>query len=117
MHKRRFSSQYNPVAWPAELQDLRKQLALPFVKFDVFGLHTFTGVALAGTPWLYAISDSFPTVAAKPHSRGGGLGLTIVQQIARAHGGRVAVVSAPGRGSCFLRCICQLCNLCGDEFC
>jgi signal transduction histidine kinase len=41
------------------------------------------------------------SAAAKPHSHGAGLGLTIVEQIARAHSGRVTVVSAPGRGSCF----------------
>jgi signal transduction histidine kinase len=41
------------------------------------------------------------SAAANRSSRGAGLGLTIAQQIARAHGGRVTVVSAPGRGSCF----------------
>jgi signal transduction histidine kinase len=34
-------------------------------------------------------------------SRGAGLGLTIVEQIARAHGGRVTAVSVPGEGSRF----------------
>jgi two-component system phosphate regulon sensor histidine kinase PhoR len=34
-------------------------------------------------------------------SHGAGLGLTIVEQIVRAHFGRVTVVSIPGRGSCF----------------
>ena len=32
---------------------------------------------------------------------GTGLGLTMVQQIAHLHGGRVTVDSTPGRGSCF----------------
>jgi signal transduction histidine kinase len=41
------------------------------------------------------------SAAATAQSHGAGLGLTIVEQIARAHGGRVTVVSAPGRGSCF----------------
>jgi len=34
-------------------------------------------------------------------ARGLGLGLAMVQGIARAHGGSVAAVSTPGRGSCF----------------
>jgi signal transduction histidine kinase len=36
---------------------------------------------------------------------GTGLGLTLVEHIARAHGGRVEVESAPGRGSTFSLCI------------
>ena len=46
----RHTRQYDPIAWPAELSDLRKQLALPFAGFKVFGVHTFTGVALADAP-------------------------------------------------------------------
>lgn len=33
--------------------------------------------------------------------KGSGLGLSLVKHIAKAHGGRVLVESAPGRGSCF----------------
>jgi hypothetical protein len=43
---------YDPIAWPAELNDLRKQLALPFTAFEAFGVRTFTGVALADAPVL-----------------------------------------------------------------
>jgi signal transduction histidine kinase len=39
--------------------------------------------------------------SAAREKKGAGLGLTIVKQIARAHGGRVSVASAPGQGSCF----------------
>jgi PAS domain S-box-containing protein len=46
---------------------------------------------------------------AKEEIKGTGLGLAIVKSIAEAHGGRVEVESAPGRGSCFrlrLRAVC-----------
>jgi signal transduction histidine kinase len=50
---------------------------------------------------LKRIFELFHRSAKNGHSHGAGLGLTIVEQIARAHGGRVTVASAPGRGSCF----------------
>ena len=34
-------------------------------------------------------------------AKGSGLGLTIVRHVAEAHGGRIGVVSEPGRGSTF----------------
>lgn len=43
---------FEPIAWPPELNDLHNQLALPFRGFDVFGMHTFTGVALPKSPVL-----------------------------------------------------------------
>jgi two-component system phosphate regulon sensor histidine kinase PhoR len=42
--------EYSPVAWPAELSDLRRQLALPFHDYGVFGVRTFTGIALTDGP-------------------------------------------------------------------
>ncbi len=58
------------------------------------------GIAPADLPHIF---DPFyraaSVVAAQIH--GTGLGLTVVQGIARAHGGRVTVTSAPGEGSAF----------------
>jgi signal transduction histidine kinase len=58
------------------------------------------GIAPADLPHIF---DPFyraaSVVAAQIH--GTGLGLTVVQGIARAHGGRVTVASAPGEGSAF----------------
>ena len=58
------------------------------------------GIAPADLPRIF---DPFyragSVVAAQIH--GTGLGLTVVQGIARAHGGRVTVTSAPGQGSAF----------------
>ena len=41
------------------------------------------------------------TAAAATHAKGTGIGLAIVDHIARAHGGSVRVESEPGRGSTF----------------
>ncbi len=37
--------------------------------------------------------------------QGSGLGLSLVQRIADAHGGRVELVTEPGRGSTFTLCL------------
>jgi signal transduction histidine kinase len=44
--------QYQPIAWPTDLRNLREQLALPFHDYDTFGVRTFTGVTLADAPLL-----------------------------------------------------------------
>jgi signal transduction histidine kinase len=49
------------------------------------------------------IFERFYRVSSQENDRipGAGLGLTLVQHIAQAHGGRVTVKSAPGKGSTF----------------
>ena len=39
--------------------------------------------------------------ASRPGQRRRGLGLSIVDSLVRAHGGRVTVTTVPGRGCCF----------------
>lgn len=71
-------------------------------------------------PWVWmAVSDEGPGIAPEDHERvfqrfwrgdartgreegHSGLGLTIVRQIAEAHGGQVRLVSEPGRGAAFV---------------
>lgn len=76
------------------------------------------GKSRSGSEVLIAVEDSGPGIEAEdlrrifePFSRGraalaagvpgNGLGLSLVSRIVKAHGGRVAVESAPGRGSRF----------------
>jgi signal transduction histidine kinase len=42
-----------------------------------------------------------PFVTTKPPGAGTGLGLTICRDIAKAHGGTIAVDSQPGKGTSF----------------
>jgi hypothetical protein len=53
---------------------------------------TGTGIAPADLPSLFT-----PFFSRKPH--GVGLGLAVCREIVRAHGGRIEVVSEPGRGT------------------
>ncbi len=58
-----------------------------------------SGIPAEALPYIF---DRFYRVnTTRSHSEGFGLGLAIVQQIAQAHGGTVAVYSKIGKGSCF----------------
>jgi PAS domain S-box-containing protein len=59
---------------------------------------TGSGIAVEDLPHLF---DRF-WQARKAERRGGGLGLAIAKAIVEAHGGRIWVESAPGKGSTFL---------------
>ena len=56
------------------------------------------GIDQAALPRIF---EKFYRASSSPRRRGFGLGLTIVQTIVRAHGGRIVVDSGPGRGSEF----------------
>jgi len=44
------TQRFDPIDWPADLASLRPQLALPFRRYEAFGVRTFTGVAVAEQP-------------------------------------------------------------------
>jgi signal transduction histidine kinase len=59
------------------------------------------GIAPADLPHIFDPFYRAASVVVAAQIHGTGLGLTVVQGIARAHGGRVTVTSAPGEGSAF----------------
>ncbi|MCB0152915.1 MAG: two-component sensor histidine kinase, partial [Caldilineaceae bacterium] len=59
---------------------------------------TGTGIAAEHLPHIF---DRFYRVDAARTSQGSGLGLAIAHDIARAHGGDIAVASQPGQGTIF----------------
>ncbi|HEY7974949.1 MAG TPA: ATP-binding protein, partial [Ktedonobacterales bacterium] len=61
---------------------------------------TGTGIAEEETPHLFERFYSVQGARARTHE-GAGIGLAMVQELARLHGGAVRVTSTPGVGSCF----------------
>lgn len=92
------------------------QLAANAVKFSADGSTIAVGSRLDGDRLSMWVRDEGVGISAADQQRifgrfergsegrraeGAGLGLSIVEAIAQAHGGRVSVLSAPGRGSTF----------------
>ncbi len=67
------------------------------------GLHIEVGDTGPGVPadQLRHIFDKYYQVTREARKRGAGLGLAIVKEVVDAHGGRIGVESAPGRGTTF----------------
>jgi PAS domain S-box-containing protein len=61
---------------------------------------TGTGIPEAELPNLFERFHRVPGAAGR-NAEGTGIGLALVRELARLHGGEVSVESAPGRGSCF----------------
>ncbi|MFV0633544.1 sensor histidine kinase [Demequina sp.] len=103
---------------PADRERLTQawlQLVANAVKFSEPGTRIAIGSACDGTTAALWVADAGPGIASEDRERiferfaragqhrvqGSGLGLPIVQAIAQAHGGEVAVDSTPGEGSRF----------------
>ncbi len=88
------------------------------IKYAADGKRIEVAVAAAGPAVTIAVTDFGPGIEADEHARiferfyrakavrlrpirGSGIGLALVEHIARAHGGRVAVASKPGAGATF----------------
>jgi signal transduction histidine kinase len=76
------------------------------VRYSPRGGRVQVRLARAGGEAEITVTDEGPgmpaDVASRLFERGGGLGLFLVREIVEAHGGAVAVDSAPGRGSTFV---------------
>lgn len=104
---------------PDQLRQLVLNLVDNALRYTPAGGRVTLGLARQGARATIRISDTGPGIppehlpnifdrfyriddARARHTGGAGLGLAISQQIAEAHGGRIEVVSAEGRGTTFI---------------
>ena len=67
------------------------------------GRHDITGLGIPGCEQKQIFQKFIRGAAAKSQGiEGTGIGLAMVRHIVQAHGGRIAVASAPGKGSTFI---------------
>ncbi len=88
----------NAVKYGRDAGDVVVQVAVAEGELAISVRDQGDGIDQAALPRIF---EKFYRASSSPRRRGFGLGLTIVQTIVRAHGGRIVVDSGPGRGSEF----------------